>query len=460
MARRLIDFTDNAALRPTLPPGLSFYYVRNLVAKHVGKDAAAMLSEPQAVPGEGRRQWLIEAPVSARAERLGRLPPEDAETVRRALAAVRQRVHQAYNTLWTKGDESSRQQANAIFRAFEIPDDEENIWLIGDQTVLVGWGHVKAHARVLKPAELVVDLRPVENLTSPKISTQREPYQRGQDEPPLPPQAPPSGPASKATSVLAALLWLAFVALVGAAGWRLLEACSIQVMGETIYASSSGVCKIPQNPFADLLAQNDALVGALRSEQVSLLSRPYCSVARPQPQTPPAQGLTDGEERARQQGADFEGLVGVTLEWQSYDDLDLLIDCPGGKKISPRREDRNELGGCGDGDRDVDANDSRKPEWTRTDMPTEHIKWHKMPRGHYRVKIYPNSVQDSAPIPYKVALRLKGKPVIQCEGTVWWDGVEGKGAAQYAIDFDPYSKRLPQCRYEDSPLHSCKECGK
>ena len=333
MARRLIDFTDNAALRPTLPPGLSFYYVRNLVAKHVGKDAAAMLSEPQAVPGEGRRQWLIDAPVSARCVRLGQLPPEEGETVRKSLAAVRQRVHHAYETLWNKGDELSRQQANAIFRAFEIPDDEENTWLVGDQTVLVGWGHVKAHARVLRPAELVVDLRPaVENPASLKISTQDEPIHQGPQKIPVSPLASPLVNVSRAIPAIAALLWLAFVTLAGAAGWRLLEACSVEVLGRTIYASSSGICKIPaQNPLADLLAESDALIGALRSEQIALLSRPFCPTPRPQPRTPPGMGLTPGEVLAQQQGADLEGLAGVTLEWHSRDDLDLLIECPRGQ---------------------------------------------------------------------------------------------------------------------------------
>jgi hypothetical protein len=382
-----------------------------------------------------------------------------------SLAAVRQRVHHAYESLWNKGDESSRQQANAIFRAFEIPDDEENTWLVGDQTVLVGWGHVKAHARVLRPAELVVDLRPaVENPASLKISTKAEPIQQGRQEIPASLAAPPLLNVSRAIPAIAALLWLAFVVLAGAAGWRLLEACSVEVLGRTIYASSSGVCELrAQNSLSDVLAQNRTLVDALRSEQISLLSRPFCRAPPPPPRTLPVAELTEGEERARQQGADLEGLAGVTLEWHSRDDLDLLIECPRGRMITPRKEQKSKTAGCGDGVRDVDANDTRKPESTRTDRPVEHIKWREMPRGNYRVLVWPPDTGTAGPIPYKVVLRLKGKRPIECEGTVRWDTEKKDGHAQYAIDFDPYSKEPLQCHFEDNQLHSCKPnegCGK
>ena len=116
--------------------------------------------------------------------------------------------------------------------------------------------------------------------------------------------------------------------------------------------------------------------------------------------------------------------------------------------ISPLAEDRSKLGGCGDGFRDVDANDFRRPEIGEDRLAGRTHQVARNAERWYRVKIYPTRVRSGDPIPYKVALRQNGKSAIQCEGTVRWDRSEGKGHAQYAIDFDPYAKEPPQCRYE------------
>jgi hypothetical protein len=86
VARRLIDFTDDTALRQTIPAALSFTHIRNLVRDALGPDAADMLAEPVSVPAEGRRQWLTEAPLSAPAVRLRDASPLQAEDARRVLA--------------------------------------------------------------------------------------------------------------------------------------------------------------------------------------------------------------------------------------------------------------------------------------------------------------------------------------------------------------------------------------
>ena len=63
MARRLIAFTEDSSLRQTIPAALSFSYIRALVEQHLGADAAAMLTEPQVVPREGRHQWLADIAI-------------------------------------------------------------------------------------------------------------------------------------------------------------------------------------------------------------------------------------------------------------------------------------------------------------------------------------------------------------------------------------------------------------
>ena len=78
MTRRLIDFTEDSSLRQTIPPALSFSYIRALVDQHLGADAAAMLSEPQVVPRQGRHQWLADAAIDASLVRLDQASPDQA----------------------------------------------------------------------------------------------------------------------------------------------------------------------------------------------------------------------------------------------------------------------------------------------------------------------------------------------------------------------------------------------
>ena len=227
MTRRLIDFTEDSSLRPTIPPALGFSYIRTLVEQHLGADAAAMLSEPHVVPREGRHQWLAEAAIDASLVRLDKASPDQAAAARRKLEAVRAQARTIWENL-SSGNEQNRLQAVAILRAFEVPDDAEYVWLLGERPLLVGWGHEKVDVVPLEPAALALTYSRRLADTDPLIVlTQSEPGPATLQ----PESTPQAQPAMRSRSRLATCLWLLFIALSLAIGGLLLPACSIRLPG-------------------------------------------------------------------------------------------------------------------------------------------------------------------------------------------------------------------------------------
>lgn len=449
MTRRLIDFTEDSALRQTIPPALSFSYIRALVDQHLGADAAAMLSEPQIVPREGRHQWLAEAAIDASLVRLDQASPDQAAAARRRLEDVRARARAIWENL-NSGNEQNRQQAVAILRAFEVPDDAEYVWLVGERPLLVGWGHEKVDVVPLEPAALALTYsRPLAELDPAIAPTESEPVL-----PTLQSVSPPEAqPATLSWSWLATCLWVLFIALALAIGGLLLPACSIQLPGtEWRWAWPAGCVAYAQNPLSELVAQNRALEEALHAQQIALQSRDLCPAPRSQlaspgpnvPSLPP--------------NVDVKAPVQVRLDWDSDDDLDLVVKCPSGGWISPLRQHLWDES-CGDGRRDLDANYKMR----KRDYPTtEHISWHDLRPGNYRVIVWPANTVSGNPIPFRVALTLFGQ-TRTCSGEVIWDNTKGEGYVAYVIDFDP-TRPIPSCNVSptaEGHLEACTtECGK
>jgi hypothetical protein len=450
MTRRLIDFTEDSSLRQTIPPPLSFSYIRALVEQHLGADAAAMLSEPQVVPREGRHQWLAEAAIDASLVRLDQASPDQATAARRTLEEVRSRARTIWESLNATGSEQNRQQAVAILRAFEVPGDAEYVWLIGERPLLVGWGHEKVNAVPLEPAALaLIYSRPLADPDPAIALTESEPALPAlQSVPPPEPQ-----PVMLSWSWLATCWWVLFVALALAIGGLLLPACSIRLPGtEWRWIWPAGCVVHAQNPLADLVAQNRALEEALYAQQIALQSLDFCPVPRQQfaspgpnfPSLPP--------------NVDVKAPVQVRLDWDSNDDLDLVVKCPSGGWISPLRQHLWDES-CGDGKRDLDANYKMR----KRDYPTtEHISWHDLRPGNYRVVVWPANTGSGSPIPFRVTLTLFGQ-TRTCSGEVVWDNTKGEGYVAYVIDFDP-ARPVPSCNVSSTAeghLEACTgECGK
>jgi hypothetical protein len=450
MTRRLIDFTEDSSLRQTIPTALGFSYIRALVERHLGVEVAAMLSEPQRVPREGRHQWLAEAAIDAPLIRLDQASPDQAAATRRRLEEVRWNARTIWESLSVSGNEQNRQQAIAILRAFEVPVDDEYVWLIGERPILVGWGHKKATVVPLEPAALALTYsRPVADANQADALAEFEPARELLQRVHI----AEAQPATPSRTWLATILWLLFVALALGIGGLLLPACSIHIPGtQWRWTGPAGCWARAQNPLADLTAQNRVLEEALRAEQIALQARDYCPTLGPEfassgfslPTLPP--------------NVDVKAPVQVRLDWDTNDDLDLVVKCPSGGWISPLRQHPWQES-CGDGRRDLDANYKMK----KRDRPTtEHVSWRDLYPGSYRVIVWPSNTGSSRPIPFRVTLTLFGQTQT-CLGEVIWDDTKGEGYVAYVIDFDP-ARSIPTCNVTSAAeghLQSCTNgCGK
>src|SRR6185503_4209997 len=164
-------------------------------------------------------------------------------------------------------------------------------------------------------------------------------------------------------------------------------------------------------------AQNRALEEALRAQQIGLRARDFCS-------PPPRPGVTASEPNlpALPLHVDTTAPVQARLDWDTDDDLDLVVRCPTGGWISPLRQHPWEES-CGDGQRDLDAN----YKMLNRDHPTtEHIRWHVLHPGSYRLIVWPANTGSYNPIPFRVTLTLFGQ-TRTCSGEVAWDETRGKG---------------------------------
>jgi hypothetical protein len=439
MARRLIAFTEDSSLRQTIPAALSFSYIRALVEQHLGADAAAMLTEPPVVPREGRHQWLADIAINAPLVRLDRASAEHAAAARRRLDEVRWRAREAWETLNATGNEQNRQQAVAIVRAFKVPQDSEYVWLVGERPLLVGWGHEMAGGVPLEPAALALTYRrPVADI-APRAGAIPESG---------PVLAPPPPPASRSWTWATAFLWLPFIALALGIGGLLLPACSIHIPGTQWRWTWGADCMAhAQNPLADLIAPNRGLGQALRAQQIALEARDFCPLAaHPQPVS------TGPNLPTLPASVDIRAPVQVRLDWDTDDDLDLVVRCPSGGWISPLKQHQREES-CGDGKRDLDANYKMK----KRDYPTaEHIGWHDIHPGTYRVIVWPANTASANPVPFRVTLSLFGQTQT-CSGEVVWDDAKGEGYASYIIDFDP-AQPLPSCNVSTAAERRLQVC--
>ena len=258
---------------------------------------------------------------------------------------------------------------------------------------------------------------------------------------------------TRSRSRLATCLWLLFIALALAIGGLLLPACSIRLPGtEWLWTWTAGCVSHAQNPLAEVIAQNHALQEALRGQQIALQSRDFCPAPQSQLASPPP-NLPNLPPNV-----DVKAPVQVRLDWDSNDDLDLVVKCPSGGWISPLRQHLWDES-CGDGRRDLDANYKMR----KRDYPTtEHISWHDLRPGNYRVIVWPANTGSGNPIPFRVALTLFGQTQT-CTGEVIWDNTRGEGYVAYIIDFDP-SRPVPSCNPSptaEGHLESCTTaCGK
>jgi len=265
---------------------------------------------------------------------------------------------------------------------------------------------------------------------------------------------------------LAATLWVGFVVLLLAIAGLLLRGCAIRAVGFLPQLSLlfPDHCHSASSADGDLIRAAEA---AVRSRQLALVRKAAAcpkscpAPATPQPaivpRSPPATRRTEGEQirkDAEGRGAKT-GRLQVTLTWNTKDDVDLHVSCPGGQ-ITPWSGTTKGPGICGDGILDVDANRYASGRYVGVPIenPIENITWNnKVPDGEYRVLVRPNYLPRNKEIEYRLAVKLDDEEKL-CRGTVAGPDDADHWRSEYAITFSP-THPLPDCTHVPRISSSC-----
>lgn len=257
------------------------------------------------------------------------------------------------------------------------------------------------------------------------------------------------------------LLWTAFGLMLAAGGFLLLDACDV---GHPHFLSTAArFCPVPVDTSARdrAMARREAIQNRIHDAELKIARVANCAPVAAPPASPPQTRPAPQPSPAPPQRAQIinpgpivgrRGKLEITLWWNTTDDLDLTVKCPGGV-ISPRAGQQGP-GICGDGVHDVDAN--QKMINPVTD-PKEHAAWTSPPDGEYRVEVKAYQTSHPDPIEYSVRVQLDDEVRI-CTGKVQWDGHNGKGYYQSPITFRPQHP-LPECNFQDFPETLCSGTG-
>ena len=265
-------------------------------------------------------------------------------------------------------------------------------------------------------------------------------------------------------------LWVLFAALVLAGGDLVLRACGTwQVLGFV-----RNYCPLPPDRrFAGEVADGEGLRRQVHVAEMMLAEQSPCKpdaapppteaekapapepVVPPTPPTPPTPESKALDEKVEERGGK-KGQLQFTLAWETLDDLDLNVVCPGGK-ISSKQGERGPRT-CGDGVKDIDAN--RNLVENVSSSPVENIVWPTdYPDGEYRLEIieYRAAGSDGAGnrVPFTLRMRL-GDQERECHGEVTQlpeskmvphDGVTPSGTEQ-TISWRS-GQPLPECTFTE-----------
>lgn len=360
--------------------------------------------------------------------RLTDLPAETAAVYKTRLYQSVQAVLRAAAAHDSRGDTTARSTATALRNAVTFPGDE-NVWISGGSgrgdgmLVLTAWGYERHDAETSGRGEISGKTDRIPTVDDIK-----------------PPPAPPRG---RSWGWLAAsLLWLIPIALAGAIAWWLLPACGVILpFGIIAYGKGGGAsCALVAPPRttdqASLRTQELMAETAVLEEQ---LRRHLNSCERTASQ--------DMDKRLNDRNGQT-GKLQVTLSWNTLDDLDLIVECPGGV-IGWNAQGP---GICGDGRKDVDSNRFMTKNVSPT--PVENVFWENdIPAGVYKFQVNPtNYDRKTNTIPFELRFRFNGKEVI-CSDSVERDD---KGGIQKYIRWN-YGDPMPACNFASKKVSICKK---
>lgn len=398
----------------------------------VAERLAAFFCEPQLVSSTQATDWYTD--IDGMAQPLSALDEAARQEHLQAVGETRRSIEDLAEQL--DASPQSANDAKYLRAAVQIPDNTNYIYLIGEQPVIIGWGHrlAKSPTPPVAAGLWVAQRRPAETDSTGSSGVGHE--TAGVT------VVGAGAPVAAATGGwIAWLLWLVFFGLLLALLYLILSACSIGWPGSSLSQRIGLFNHCPEPRVIALVEQEqtverDAVLRtAIREAELELARQAQqCRVTRrdeaavereallePTPQETPIppdpapetsdvseEELAELDERVREAGGE-SGEMQVILEWDGPSDLDLSIQCSEQRIFHDARQ------ACSGGQLDVDANYE-----VHMDAPIENIRWERdPPPGDYvvRVRNVKRNNDPRAEVPFRVIVR-RGDSVESFEGAV------------------------------------------
>ncbi|MCW5747448.1 MAG: hypothetical protein KIT36_14765 [Alphaproteobacteria bacterium] len=122
--------------------------IRDVVRRRLDDRHWRLLAEPQAHPATGRIDWYADGqPVRAAAD----LTPAEHDTLRAEVDAMLADIDRLGGQFEQSASDDARLAGRALRLAAKRPDDDEYLFRVGDQPVLICWGYDKASVGAILP---------------------------------------------------------------------------------------------------------------------------------------------------------------------------------------------------------------------------------------------------------------------------------------------------------------------
>ena len=141
MAEQLIARSPLAALKPASPSNdVTFDFVTRVVASELGRDHAALFTEPALSNEPGHVDWRSE--TLGAVQNIAALEPDEARALLDRLKVLVADISDLADRFDADGSVESRRKASTLRNALQVPDPERAIFRVGDQPRLILWGYV------------------------------------------------------------------------------------------------------------------------------------------------------------------------------------------------------------------------------------------------------------------------------------------------------------------------------
>lgn len=268
----------------------SYDQITRFLRRTLSPEHALLFAEPSERPGIV--DWYTDAPHEQAPARFVEARPEHREKIRGVLGRLVDEITASADSLGTSDRQSDRITGEMLRLALEIPD-ESSVWIVGEQPVLVFWGHhQEVAARTPNPLFGLIARR-----ASASAGPARIPAIRNAAAAPaaVSGSAPAIGSAGRAarTRWLLPGLWAIFALLLLSIGLLLLRGCALGLP-----AALTGWF-VDFCPVREAVAGPDPRLAAERARQASLqaeldglqrdaaLKRQYCELRAPTPEPDP-----------------------------------------------------------------------------------------------------------------------------------------------------------------------------